>query len=80
MNDFVSRALLHGSARPTNNINMNNKIYRIIRSASGWCVALLIGWHDNGAPIYHRVSNFYVHRGWAQAFARRMKISVQNYE
>lgn len=55
-------------------------VYRIIHSASGWCVARLIGWHDNGAPIFHRVSNNYAYRGWAQAWARRMKIAVVNYD
>ena len=57
-----------------------NGIYRIIHSAGGWCVARLAGHYDTGEPRYHRVSNLYVFRGWAQAYARRMKLNVQNYE
>jgi len=55
-------------------------IYRIIHAAGGWCVAKLVGHHENGSPIWHRVSNSYVYRGWAQAWSRRMKIRVENYE
>ena len=54
-------------------------VYHIIHERCGWCVARLVGHYDNGAPIWHRVSNLYVYRGWAQAFARRMKLNVQNY-
>lgn len=50
-------------------------IYRIIHDPRGWCVAKLVS-----AGSWHRVSNFYVYRGWAQAWSRRMKIPVQNYE
>jgi len=56
-------------------------IYRIVRDACGWwCVAKITGHYDNGMPILHRVSNFYMYRGWAQNWARRMQISVQNYD
>lgn len=55
-------------------------IYRIIREVGGWCVAKLVSHHDDGTPVWHRVSNLYSYRGWAQAFARRRKLKVQNYE
>lgn len=56
-------------------------IYRIIRAYGGWCVAKIVGHHDNGEPVYHRVSELYCYRGWAQNFARRMclKDKVENY-
>lgn len=54
-------------------------IYRIIHEVGGWCVAKLTGHHSNGQPVYHRVSNLYTYRGWAQAWSRRMKIKVENY-
>lgn len=50
-------------------------IYRIIREHGGWCVAK----KSDSDARWHRVSNLYVYRGWAQAFARRMKLNVQNY-
>ena len=50
-------------------------IYRILRVNGGWCVARLT---DSGGR-WLRVSNLYMYRGWAQAFARRMKINVTNY-
>jgi hypothetical protein len=49
-------------------------IYRIIHAQGGWCVAKLCG------ERWHLVSNYYRYRGWAQAYARRMKLRVQNYE
>lgn len=49
-------------------------IYKIIRDYGGWCVAKL----SNGQWL--RVSNLYSYRGWAQAYARRMKLKVQNYD
>lgn len=55
-------------------------IYRIVHETAGWCVAKVIGHYENGKPIYHRVSNLYSYRGWAQAFARRRKLNIQNYE
>lgn len=55
-------------------------IYRIIHSVGGWCVAKLVGVNESGQPRWHRVSNLYTYRGWAQNFARRMKLNVQNYE
>lgn len=61
-------------------IKYGEGIYRIVHAASGWCVAKLAGRHENGQPVWHCVSNHYVYRGWAQAFARRMKLKVQNYE
>lgn len=51
-------------------------IYRIIREQGGWCVAK----KNTPDERWHRVSNLYRFRGWAQAFARRMKLQVQNYE
>lgn len=51
-------------------------IYRIIRDNGGWCVARLTD--SNGR--WHRISELYRFRGWAQNFARRMKLNVQNYE
>ena len=55
-------------------------IYRIIRAVGGWFVARVVGHYDNGSPVYHRVSGLYSYRGWAQNYARRMKLNVQNYE
>ena len=55
-------------------------IYRIIHDVGGWCVGKLIGHNDANKPIYQCVSNKYLYRGWAQAWARRMKIRVENYE
>lgn len=52
-------------------------IYRITRDVRGWCVAK---WSGRIGEPWHRVSNFYSYRGWAQAYARRMKLNVQNYE
>ncbi len=49
-------------------------IYRNIHDVRGWCVARWTGY------VWHRVSNFYMYRGWAQNFARRMGIRVENYE
>lgn len=54
-------------------------IYKIIRDNAGWCVAKQIGLAENGQMLYHRVSNSYVYRGWAQAWSRRRKIHVVNY-
>ena len=51
-------------------------IYKILRVNGGWCVARL----TDSAKEWHRISNLYSYRGWAQAFARRMKISVVNYD
>jgi len=50
-------------------------IYKIIRERGGWCVARL----TDSTGRWHRVSNLYSYRGWAQAYARRMKINVINY-
>lgn len=50
-------------------------IYRIIRENCGWSVAKKNASDDR----WHRVSNLYRFRGWAQAFARRMKLNVVNY-
>ena len=55
-------------------------VYRIIHAVGGWCVAKLAGRGENGQPIWHAISNKYLYRGWAQAFARRRKLHVQNYE
>lgn len=55
-------------------------VYRIIHEVGGWCVAKLVGHSETGNPVWHCVSNKYLHRGWAQAWARRMKINVVNYE
>lgn len=60
-------------------MNYGEGIHRIIRERRGWCVARLSGRYDDGTPRWHRVSNLYTFRGWAQAWARRMKINVQNY-
>lgn len=49
-------------------------IYKIIHDPKGWCVARL-----ESAGHWHRVSNLYTFRGWAQAFARRRKLNVINY-
>ena len=49
-------------------------IYRIIRENGGWCVAK----KSDSDARWHRVSNLYRFRGWAQAFARRMKLNVVN--
>lgn len=54
-------------------------IYRIIRERCGWCVARQDGTNENGTPRYRRVSNLYTYRGWAQNYARRMCLNVQNY-
>jgi len=51
-------------------------IYRIIHDERGWCVAK----KTDSDRYWQRISNFYMYRGWAQAFARRLKIPVQNYE
>jgi len=50
-------------------------IFRIIHDERGWCVAKRTD--SNG--YWQRVSEFYKYRGWAQAFARRRKLNVQNY-
>jgi hypothetical protein len=55
-------------------------IYKIIRDVGGWCVAKQSGVREDGTPRYHRVSNLYSFRGWAQNFARRMRLKVVNYE
>ena len=60
-------------------LSYNEGIYRIVRTVGGWCVARLAGRYDNGQPRWRSVSNTYRFRGWAQAYARRMKITVQNY-
>lgn len=52
------------------------KIYKITKEPRGWCVAVL----KDSDGYWHRVSNFYRFRGWAQNFARRMKLNVINYE
>lgn len=52
------------------------KIYKITKEPRGWCVAVL----KDSDGYWHRVSNFYRFRGWAQNFARRMKLDVINYE
>ena len=49
-------------------------IYRILRVNCGWCVAKL-----TSAGRWHRVSNVYCFRGWAQYFARRTNLKVVNY-
>lgn len=51
-------------------------IYRIIREVGGWCVAKKDSPDD---VCWQRVSNLYSYRGWAQNFARRMKLNVVNY-
>jgi len=51
-------------------------IYKIVHDKGGWCVARL----TDSDGRWRRVSNLYVYRGWAQAFARRMKLNVSNYE
>jgi hypothetical protein len=51
-------------------------IYRILRVNGGWCVAKISAAGDR----WHAVSNIYSYRGWAQNFARRMKLHVVNYE
>lgn len=51
-------------------------IYKIIHERGGWCVAKL----SSSDGLLHRVSNLYRFRGWAQAFARRRKLNVVNYE
>lgn len=50
-------------------------IYKIIRERCGWSVAK----KSEPDGRWHRISNLYVHRGWAQAYARRMKLNVINY-
>lgn len=50
-------------------------IYRIVRENGGWSVAKKNASDDR----WHRVSNLYRFRGWAQAYARRMKLNVVNY-
>ena len=50
--------------------------YKILRVNGGWCVARLT---DSGGR-WHIVSNLYVYRGWAQNFARRLKLNVVNYD
>ena len=50
-------------------------IYRIIRDNGGWCVAK----KSDPDARWHRISELYRFRGWAQNFARRMKLNVQNY-
>lgn len=51
-------------------------IYRIMRDNGGWCVVHL----TDSDGRWRRISNLYVYRGWAQAFARRRGLKVQNYE
>jgi len=50
--------------------------YKIIHDAGGWCVARKTS--EDGR--WHRISNLYTYRGWAQAFARRRGLKVMNYE
>lgn len=64
------------------NVNMTKYgegVYKIVHDVRGWCVAKMSGRNDDGSVRWHRVSNLYVYRGWAQAYARRMKLSVTNY-
>jgi len=51
-------------------------IYRIFKESGGWCVARL----TEADGRWHRVSDLYRFRGWAQNFARRMKLNVTNYD
>ena len=55
-------------------------IYRIVRLYGGWCVARLAGRYEDGSPRWRAVSNLYVYRGWAQNYARRTRLPVQNYD
>lgn len=56
-------------------------LHYIIRAHGGWCVAKpAADLGANGERIWHRVSNLYRFRGWAENFARRMKIPTQNYK
>lgn len=55
-------------------------VFRIIRTNGGWCVAKLSGRYDDGRPRWRMISNLYMYRGWAQAFVRRLKVPVQNYD
>ena len=55
---------------------MKPGIYKIFHERGGWSVAKL----SDTAGRWHRVSNLYRYRGWAQAFARRMGLTVVNYE
>ena len=50
--------------------------YMIIREPGGWCVAR----QTSADGRWHRVSDVYRFRGWAQNFARRMRLRVVNYE
>lgn len=52
------------------------KVYKIMHEQRGWCVAV----RNDSDGYWHRVSNLYRFRGWAQNFARRMKLNVINYE
>ena len=55
-------------------------IYKIIKKPSGfWYVGRLLTSDPDKTPVYQQVSNLYCHRGWAQAFCRRMKIKPINY-
>lgn len=56
-------------------MNYGKGIYRIILEQGGWCVARL----TDSEGIWHKVSDCYRFRGWAQNFARRMKLNVVNY-
>lgn len=75
---FSLSGVLHGS------YNFNQlkvmKVYKIVHDPGGWCVAYFAGLYENGESRWHRVSNLYMYRGWAQAFSRRMGIKVINYE
>lgn len=57
-----------------------DNIYRIVRTYGGWCVAVLAGHFEDGTARWRRVSNIYSYRGWAQNYARRYGLRVQNYE
>lgn len=59
--------------------NPHQGVYKIVDGHLGWCVCRLAGINENGTERWHRVSNSYAYRGWAQAWARRMKIRVVNY-
>lgn len=53
-----------------------NGVYRILKTNAGWCVAKL----NEYSGRWLQVSNTYAYRGWAQNYARRMKLVVSNYD
>ncbi len=52
-------------------------IHRICQKGGFWYVGRFIGSDENDVPVYQQISNLYCFRGWAENFARRMKLKIE---